>query len=119
MSVGVQFGGDEIVQAKAGAGSATTCMAYAAFRFVQAILQAGSGAAGIREEAYVYLPGVPGGRATADSLGVDFFAVPLDFGEEGVVQAHDIGKLSDYEQTLLGTAVEQLQKDVRKGLEFK
>lgn len=31
---GVQFGGDEIVQAKAGAGSATTCMAYAGFRFV-------------------------------------------------------------------------------------
>jgi malate dehydrogenase len=29
---GVQFGGDEIVKAKAGAGSATTCMAYAGFR---------------------------------------------------------------------------------------
>jgi malate/lactate dehydrogenase len=29
----VQFGGDEIVQAKAGAGSATTCMAYAGFRY--------------------------------------------------------------------------------------
>lgn len=30
---GVQFGGDEIVKAKAGAGSATTCMAYAGFRY--------------------------------------------------------------------------------------
>lgn len=29
---GVQFGGDEIVKSKAGAGSATTCMAYAGFR---------------------------------------------------------------------------------------
>jgi malate dehydrogenase len=29
---GVQFGGDEIVKAKAGAGSATTCMAYAGFQ---------------------------------------------------------------------------------------
>lgn len=32
LSTGVQFGGDEIVKAKAGAGSATTCMAYAGFR---------------------------------------------------------------------------------------
>lgn len=31
-SPGVQFGGDEIVKAKAGAGSATTCMAYAGYR---------------------------------------------------------------------------------------
>jgi malate dehydrogenase len=36
--VGVQFGGDEIVQAKAGAGSATTCMAYAGFRFANLLV---------------------------------------------------------------------------------
>jgi len=30
---GVQFGGDEVVEAKGGAGSATLSMAYAGFRY--------------------------------------------------------------------------------------
>lgn len=33
MSKGVQFGGDEVVKAKDGAGSATLSMAYAGFRY--------------------------------------------------------------------------------------
>lgn len=33
-SLGVQFGGDEVVKAKDGAGSATLSMAYAGFRYV-------------------------------------------------------------------------------------
>ena len=32
LPVGVQFGGDEVVEAKGGAGSATLSMAYAGFR---------------------------------------------------------------------------------------
>jgi len=32
---GVQFGGDEVVKAKDGAGSATLSMAYAGFRYVK------------------------------------------------------------------------------------
>ena len=31
--IGVQFGGDEVVEAKGGAGSATLSMAYAGFRY--------------------------------------------------------------------------------------
>jgi malate/lactate dehydrogenase len=33
-SLGVQFGGDEVVKAKDGAGSATLSMAYAGYRYV-------------------------------------------------------------------------------------
>ena len=55
----------------------------------------------------------------AEDLGVDFFGVPLDLGKDGVTQAHEIGQLSDYEKTLVDTALEQLKKDVAKGLEFK
>jgi malate dehydrogenase len=33
-AIGVQFGGDEVVKAKDGAGSATLSMAYAGFRLV-------------------------------------------------------------------------------------
>ena len=32
-SKGVQYGGDEVVEAKGGAGSATLSMAYAGFRY--------------------------------------------------------------------------------------
>ncbi|RSL52633.1 hypothetical protein CEP53_008031 [Fusarium sp. AF-6] len=114
----VQFGGDEIVKAKAGAGSATTCMAYAGFRFAQAIIKASQGQSGIVEPAYVYLPGITGGEAIAGELGVDYFALPVSFGPSGATSVHPIGSLSDYEAGLLKVAVEELRGNVRKGVEF-
>lgn len=76
----VQFGGDEVVKAKDGAGSATLSMAYAGFRFAEKVLKALSGEKGIVEPSYVYLPGVPGGDAVAKETGVDFFSVPVELG---------------------------------------
>ncbi|KAH0442429.1 malate dehydrogenase [Colletotrichum camelliae] len=114
----VQFGGDEIVKAKAGAGSATTCMAYAGFRFAQAIIKAAQGQTGIVEPAYVYLPGVPGGDAVSKELGVEYFAVPVSFGASGAETAHPIGSLSDYETKLLKIAVDELKGNVKKGEDF-
>ncbi|KAH7175266.1 lactate/malate dehydrogenase [Dactylonectria macrodidyma] len=114
----VQFGGDEIVKAKAGAGSATTCMAYAGFRFAQAVIKASKGETGIVEPAYVYLPGVPGGEAIAHELGVDYFAVPVQLGPNGTQTAHPIGALSNYEKELLKIAVEELKGNVTKGVDF-
>ncbi|KAI8235686.1 malate dehydrogenase [Colletotrichum sp. SAR 10_86] len=114
----VQFGGDEIVKAKAGAGSATTCMAYAGFRFAQAIIKAAQGQTGIVEPAYVYLPGVPGGDAVSRELGVEYFAVPVSFGANGAETAHPIGSLSDYETKLLKIAVDELKGNVKKGEDF-
>ncbi|KAF5522092.1 malate dehydrogenase [Colletotrichum aenigma] len=114
----VQFGGDEIVKAKAGAGSATTCMAYAGFRFAQAIIKAAQGQSGIVEPAYVYLPGVPGGDAVSKDLGVEYFAVPVSFGANGAETAHPIGSLSDYETKLLKVAVDELKGNVKKGEDF-
>ncbi|KAK2730992.1 malate nad-dependent [Colletotrichum kahawae] len=114
----VQFGGDEIVKTKAGAGSATTCMAYAGFRFAQAIIKAAQGQTGIVEPAYVYLPGVPGGDAVSKELGVEYFAVPVSFGASGAETAHPIGSLSDYETKLLKIAVDELKGNVKKGEDF-
>ncbi|KAJ0269066.1 hypothetical protein COL940_012785 [Colletotrichum noveboracense] len=114
----VQFGGDEIVKAKASAGSATTCMAYAGFRFAQAIIKAAQGQTGIVEPAYVYLPGVPGGDAVSKDLGVEYFAVPVSFGANGAETAHPIGSLSDYETKLLKIAVDELKGNVKKGEDF-
>ncbi|CZR56502.1 probable malate dehydrogenase, NAD-dependent [Phialocephala subalpina] len=114
----VQFGGDEIVQAKAGAGSATTCMAYAGFRFVNSILKATSGEIGIIEETYLYLPGILGGKEIAAELGVDYFAVPVELGRTGAVKAYPIGSLSGYEAKLLKVAVQELKGNVSKGVQF-
>jgi len=114
----VQFGGDEIVQAKAGAGSATTCMAYAGFRFVNSILKAKNGESGIVEETYLYLPGIPGGKEIAAELDVDYFAVPVELGRNGAVKAHPIGSLSEYEARLLKVAVQELKGNVSKGIQF-
>lgn len=68
----MQFRGDEIVKNKQGAGSATTCIAYAGFRFVEAVLAARHGDS-VTIEAYVYLPGIPGGKEIAAELGVEYF----------------------------------------------
>lgn len=116
--VGVQFGGDEIVQSKQGAGSATTCMAYAGFRFVKALLAARAGTP-VTEEAYVYLPGVPGGKEIAEKLGVDYFAVKIQLGPNGAKKALDFGAVSEEEKKLLEVAVKVLKANIQAGLAFE
>ncbi|KAJ6114511.1 hypothetical protein N7486_000289 [Penicillium sp. IBT 16267x] len=113
----VQFGGDEIVQSKKGAGSATTCMAYAGFRFVKAIVSAMSGHT-VVEEAFVYLPGVAGGSEIATELGVDYFAVKVALGKMGATKVFPIGDISENEEKLLQVAVRELKTNVETGVSF-
>ncbi|SCO04802.1 related to malate dehydrogenase, NAD-dependent [Fusarium fujikuroi] len=113
----VQFGGDEIVKSKQGAGSATTCMAYAGFRFIKALLTARSGTP-VVEEAYVYLPGITGGKEISTELGVDYFSVKVKLGQRGAEGLLPIGNLSDGENILLGKAVEELKVNIQTGLSF-
>ena len=62
----VQFGGDEVVKAKNGAGSATLSMAYAGYRFADYVISSLTGGATpagrIPDSSYIYLPGVSGGK---------------------------------------------------------
>ncbi|KAJ9426126.1 malate dehydrogenase, NAD-dependent [Fusarium oxysporum f. sp. lycopersici 4287] len=113
----VQFGGDEIVKSKQGVGSATTCMAYAGFRFVKALLTASSGTPAI-EEAYVYLPGISGGKEISTQLQVDYFSAKVKLGEQGAREVLPIGNLSDDERILLEKAVEELRVNIQTGLSF-
>ena len=95
LTTGVQFGGDEVVKAKDGAGSATLSMAYAGFRFAERVIQAVKGKAGIVEPTFVYLPGVDGGDAIKKESGCVFFSVPVELGPQGAVKAVNIlGKIS-------------------------
>jgi malate dehydrogenase len=56
----IQFGGDEVVKAKDGAGSATLSMAYAADRFTGAVVRAMKGEKNVSECAFVQSEAVPG-----------------------------------------------------------
>lgn len=87
-------------------------------RFVQSILKAASGEKGIKEECYLYLPGIPGGDKIAKSLGVDYFAVPVEFGVSGAEKALSVSEISKHEETLLATAIAELKGNIQKGIAF-
>lgn len=115
----IQFGGDEVVKAKDGAGSATLSMAYAGFRFTEAVLKAHKGEKGIVEPTFVYLPGVPGGEEVAKEVGLDYFAVPVELGPNGALKAtNPLPKASTTEKELLKTAINGLKGNIAKGVEF-
>lgn len=69
----IQFGGDEVVKAKDGAGSATLSMAYAGAKFTNALLR------GLAGEKGVVTPTFVKSDLYADK-GVDFFASNVELG---------------------------------------
>jgi len=116
----IQFGGDEVVKAKDGAGSATLSMAYAGAEFAAKVIKALKGEKGIVVPSYVNLPNVPGGEAVGNEIGekLEFFSVPVELGPNGIETVHPIGKLSEYEQGLVKAALPELKTSISKGVEF-
>lgn len=120
MSVGVQFGGDEVVQAKQGAGSATLSMAYAGYRFTEKLIKAAfKGESSVVEPTFVYLPGVKGGDAIVKETGCDYFSVPVTLGPTGAEEAENVlGKVNEAEKGLLEACKSGLKGNIEKGVEF-
>ncbi|ORY86100.1 lactate/malate dehydrogenase [Protomyces lactucae-debilis] len=115
----IQFGGDEVVKAKDGAGSATLSMAYAGFKMAESIMKAVGGESGIVEPTFIHLDGCPGGDAVKTEVnGLDYFSVPVELGPDGVKEARSYGKISSYEQKLIDACLPDLQKNIAKGVEF-
>ncbi|KAF8938844.1 hypothetical protein BGZ58_000077, partial [Dissophora ornata] len=116
----IQFGGDEVVKAKDGAGSATLSMAFAGARFTIAILEATvAGKTGIIESTYVSLLADP--ESTAEfraQTQLDYFAQDVEFGKDGVKRIVPLPTLSTYEQGLLEVAVAELKTNITKGAAF-
>ena len=71
----IQNAGTEVVEAKAGAGSATLSMAYAASKFTDDVLH---GLSGVNKTACCYVGNQKAGT------GCEFFAFPCLLGTEGV-----------------------------------
>jgi len=108
LSTRVQNAGTEVVEAKAGTGSATLSMAYAAARFSESCLKGLKGDT-VYECSYVETDIVPG---------CEFFASTVELGPEGVVAVQPLSGLSMYEQDLLDVAIPDIQANITKGKEF-
>ena len=104
----VQNAGTRVVEAKAGAGSATLSMGQAAARFCLSLLRALNGEQGIVECAYV-----EGGSQYAR-----FFAQPVELGVNGVSRVIALTDLSRVEQDALEAMQSELRKDIAFGERF-
>ncbi|MBT8434622.1 MAG: malate dehydrogenase, partial [Gammaproteobacteria bacterium] len=103
----IQEAGTEVVEAKAGAGSATLSMAQAAARFTMSLVSAMNGDS-VTECCYV--------QVGADTRA--FHAQPVVLGKDGVESIPPLPALSDYEQKLLDEMRERLEGNINKGIEF-
>lgn len=108
LTVRTQFGGDEVVKAKAGAGSATLSMAYAGFLFTEKVLKAMKGETGIVQAAFV----------ESSITDAPFFASPCEFGPDGVSKVLGYGDLTSYEQSWFDKMMPDLKKQIQKGIDF-
>ncbi|KAK4632204.1 Malate dehydrogenase, mitochondrial [Fulvia fulva] len=104
----VQFGGDEVVKAKDGAGSATLSMAMAGARFTESLLKAAQGQKGVVEQTFVDSP-------LYKDQGVTYFSSSVTLGPNGVEEIHPVGKVNEYEQGLLDKCLKDLKGNIEKG----
>lgn len=104
----IQFGGDEVVKAKDGSGSATLSMAFAGARFIGSLLRAKT-ESGVKECTFIETDVVPG---------VNFFSTIVELGPLGVDKIHPIPSLNDFEKSLLDACLPELKVSISKGVDF-
>ncbi|WP_435275068.1 malate dehydrogenase [Psychrobium sp. nBUS_13] len=104
----IQNAGTEVVEAKAGGGSATLSMGQAAARFGLSLVAALNGEENVVECTYVEGPGEK----------ARFFAQPVLLGKNGVEKVLSYGEVSAFEANALESALETLKGDITLGEEF-
>lgn len=104
----IQNGGTEVVEAKAGAGSATLSMAYAAVKFADACLRGLRGDAGVVECTFV----------ASQVTELPFFATKVRLGRSGAEEIYQLGPLNEYERVGLEKAKKELAGSIAKGISF-
>eukprot|EP01018_Ginkgo_biloba_P002008 Gb_00793 [translate_table: standard] len=104
----IQNGGTEVVEAKAGTGSATLSMAFAAAKFADASLRGLHGDAGVIECAFV----------ASEVTELPFFASKVRLGRAGVEDIFPLGPLNEYERAGLEKAKRELSASIEKGISF-
>lgn len=104
----IQNAGTEVVEAKAGGGSATLSMGQAAARFGLSLIQALNGKENIIECAYV----------ESDDEYARFFAQPIRLGKNGIEERLPINIMNTHEKNKLENMLETLNKDIKLGEDF-
>ena len=127
----VQYGGDEVVEAKNGNGSSTLSMAYAANRFFNIILDGYLNLDKFKISSYMYLddsiPGVAILKSKLKPLLKEknlelptYFATPMTYDENGIenVDSSWVDRLNADEREMLYVAVDFINQNIEKGVEF-
>lgn len=104
----IQNAGTEVVEAKAGGGSATLSMGQAAARFCLSLVKGLQGNSDVVDYAYVETDG-------ADAL---FFAHPVKLGKNGIEAILPYGSLSAFEAKAKTDMLPGLKGDIQLGLDF-
>ncbi|KAG0477173.1 hypothetical protein HPP92_013575 [Vanilla planifolia] len=104
----IQNGGTEVVEAKAGAGSATLSMAFAAAKFADACLRGLRGDADVVECSFV----------ASEVTELPFFASKVRLGRMGIEEIFSLGPLSEFERSGLEKAKKELAQSIDKGIRF-
>mmetsp|Transcript_39550 Transcript_39550/g.62537 ORF Transcript_39550/g.62537 Transcript_39550/m.62537 type:complete len:326 (-) Transcript_39550:47-1024(-) len=105
----VQDAGTEVVNAKAGKGSATLSMAEAGARFALYIVSALSGASNPVLYSYV---------DTAGAHKLPYLAMPVVVGKKGIARRLPIGQMVPREQELFEIAERDIEKNISAGVTF-
>ena len=103
----IQNAGTEVVEAKAGGGSATLSMGQAACRFGLSLVKALQGEEVID---YAYVEG--------NGEHAPFFAQPVKLGKNGVEEVLSYGELSAFEKDALDGMLDTLNGDIKIGVDF-
>ncbi|KAH9620797.1 hypothetical protein KSS87_012566 [Heliosperma pusillum] len=98
----------DVPVAKAGAGSATLSMAYAAVKFADACLRGLRGDAGVIECTFV----------DSQVTELPFFATKVRLGRSGAEEIFPLGPLNEYERVGLEKAKKELAVSIEKGVAF-
>lgn len=104
----IQEAGTEVVNAKAGRGSATLSMAYAGAQFVASLLRGIRGQEGVVECAFV----------ASQLTEAPFFASPLELGKKGIKRFLPLPKMSNAEMEAVGKLIPVLQQNAKEGIDF-
>merc|ERR1711874_425001 len=98
----IQNAGTEVVEAKAGTGSATLSMAYAAARFTDSVMKAKAGQE-VVECAYV----------ASNLTEASYFSTPILLGPEGIKSNLGLGNLNAYEEELVKKGLPELMGSIK------
>jgi len=105
----IAFGGDEVVKAKDGAGSATLSMAMAAAHFTERLISACNGQKDVIECTYV---------ESDKAKGCPYFSTSCRLGPNGVEEIMPIPDLSPFEKSKYDEMIGDLTKQAQKGIDF-